>query len=215
MNAEPEFQPIFDQIANDLRQQGYAIVSNSVTEQLALALLQQQHRFDEYEFQEAGTGRQDQHQLNRFVRRDRIRWLTRDTLAELEWLDYMQELQQFLNRRLLLGLFSYECHFARYQPGDFYRKHLDAFKGQANRILTTVLYMNPGWDSQHGGELIMYRDDQPDTELLRLAPALGTLVCFLSEDFPHEVLPAQRDRYSIAGWFRVNASTHGRADPPR
>lgn len=35
---------------------------------------------------------------------------------------------------------------------------------------------------------------------------LGTLVVFLSEEFEHEVLPAKRDRYSIAGWFRVNPS---------
>jgi SM-20-related protein len=27
-------------------------------------------------------------------------------------------------------------------------------------------------------------------------------VCFLSERFEHEVLPATRERLSIAGWFR-------------
>jgi SM-20-related protein len=36
----------------------------------------------------------------------------------------------------------------------------------------------------------------------------------LSEDFPHGVLPAQRDRYSIAGWFRLNTSLFDRIDPP-
>jgi len=46
-------------------------------------------------------------------------------------------------------------------------------------------------------------------------PQLGTLVVFLSEEFPHEVLAAQRDRYSIAGWFRVNSSTAQQIDPPR
>jgi SM-20-related protein len=38
------------------------------------------------------------------------------------------------------------------------------------------------------------------------------VVIFLSERIPHEVLPATRDRYSIAGWFRVNATTGGRLD---
>lgn len=30
------------------------------------------------------------------------------------------------------------------------------------------------------------------------------MVVFLSEKFPHEVLKANRKRYSIAGWFRVD-----------
>jgi SM-20-related protein len=40
------------------------------------------------------------------------------------------------------------------------------------------------------------------------------LVVFLSEEFPHEVLPTATDRYSIAGWFRVNTSSAERVDPP-
>ena len=32
---------------------------------------------------------------------------------------------------------------------------------------------------------------------------------------PHEVLPARRERYSIAGWFRVIGNGAGRVDPPR
>jgi len=27
---------------------------------------------------------------------------------------------------------------------------------------------------------------------------------FLSDKFPHEVLPAKKKRHSIAGWFRVD-----------
>ena len=34
-----------------------------------------------------------------------------------------------------------------------------------------------------------------------LVPAFATSVCFLSE-LEHEVLPAGRERYSIAAWFR-------------
>ena len=81
-------------------------------------------------------------------------------------------------------------------------------------MLSTVLYLNRSWRAQDGGELLLYPEagEQP---LLRLTPALGTLAVFLSEAFPHEVLPAGRDRYSIAGWFRVNTSTASRVDPPR
>jgi SM-20-related protein len=39
-------------------------------------------------------------------------------------------------------------------------------------------------------------------ESLDIAPLGGRLVLFLAADFEHEVLVADRDRYSIAGWFR-------------
>jgi SM-20-related protein len=39
-----------------------------------------------------------------------------------------------------------------------------------------------------------------------VVPAGGTLVTFLAERFDHEVLPANRPRVSLAGWFRRRAS---------
>ena len=76
-----------------------------------------------------------------------------------------------------------------------------------------VVYLNPNWGADDGGELVLYQNDA-DTEGLKVTPLMGTVVLFLSEEFPHEVLPAQRDRYSIAGWYRVNGSTPDRVDPP-
>ena len=35
-----------------------------------------------------------------------------------------------------------------------------------------------------------------------MPPAAGTLVVFMSGDFPHEVLPASRERLSLTGWYR-------------
>ncbi|HEY8085443.1 MAG TPA: 2OG-Fe(II) oxygenase [Methylophilaceae bacterium] len=35
-----------------------------------------------------------------------------------------------------------------------------------------------------------------------ISPQGGTLVVFFSDQFWHEVLPAKRDRFSIAGWFK-------------
>ncbi|WP_369857093.1 2OG-Fe(II) oxygenase [Candidatus Thalassolituus haligoni] len=170
---------------------------------------------EQNKLQPAGTGREQAHQLNRQIRRDRIRWLTAQDPVEKAWLDFMAQLQQHLNRTLLLGLFSYECHFAHYQPGDFYQKHKDAFSGQSNRILSTVLYLNPDWQPDDGGELLIYSDEESDSVRSRLLPQLGTLVTFLSEEFPHEVLASNRHRYSIAGWFRLNSSVSNRVDPPR
>ena len=50
---------------------------------------------------------------------------------------------------------------------------------------------------------------------ITVTPNFGTIVVFLSEEFPHEVLPALRDRYAIAGWFRLNTSIANNIDPPR
>lgn len=126
----------------------------------------------------------------------------------------MAELQRQLNRSLFLGLFEYECHFALYKAGGFYKKHLDSFRGRANRVVTTVLYLNPDWQPEWGGELVIYREDTDD-RLAVIAPKMGTLVVFMSEYVPHEVLPTQKPRASIAEWFRCNASVAGLIDPAR
>ncbi|MFB0911982.1 MAG: 2OG-Fe(II) oxygenase, partial [Glaciecola sp.] len=131
-----------------------------------------------------------------------------------QWLEWTGILRTYLNQHLFLGLFSFESHFSHYAAGSFYKRHLDAFKGEANRILSVVAYLNPNWQIGDGGELVLYKDEF-DTQGLKVIPALGTLAIFLSEEFPHEVLPAKRDRYSIAGWYRINASSADRVDPPR
>ncbi len=119
-----------------------------------------------------------------------------------------------MNRRLLLGLFAFESHLARYQAGDFYKKHRDALRGKSNRKVSLIVYLNRNWQPLDGGELVLYSADG-ESELVRVLPQLGTAVAFLSEEFPHEVLPAARERRSIAGWFRVNSSASDRVDPPR
>jgi SM-20-related protein len=115
----------------------------------------------------------------------------------------------------MMGLFDYECHFSRYPQGAFYRRHLDAFQGRTNRILSTVCYLNPDWQPGSGGELLIYADEQSQDPIEWVEPCFGTLVVFLSDRFPHEVLPTQRERLSLAGWYRVNNSLGGVVDPPR
>jgi len=204
---------LFEAIATELRDKGYSITPNGVPLALAEALWGHVQSMSADQFAPAGIGRDDKHALNTFVRTDAICWITGESSAGRQWLNWMAELQHYMNRRLLLGLFSFESHFAHYAPGDFYKRHLDAFKGEANRVLTVVVYLNPGWQPDDGGELVIYTDDVEQGSV-RVTPAFGTLVVFLSEDFPHEVLPAQRDRYSIAGWFRLNTSSSNRVDPP-
>lgn len=207
-------ETLFARIADDIRQQGYSICPAALPDALSQALLECQHAMSEEAFTRAGIGRGDDHLRNEFVRTDEICWITGESEAGAQWLNWTAELQTYLNRQLLLGLFSFESHFAHYRPGAYYKRHYDAFRGQANRVLSVVAYLNSGWTTAEGGELVLYQDDQ-DKDGVRVLPLMGSLAVFLSEEFPHEVLPASRDRYSIAGWFRVNTSIAGHIDPPR
>jgi SM-20-related protein len=168
---------------------------------------------DENDFMLAGTGRDQQHRINKFVRSDQICWVNKDVPATRDYLDWIEQLRLRLNSELFLGLFDYECHYAVYPRGAFYKKHVDAFKGRASRVLTTILYLNPNWQPGNGGELHVYGEEE-DMPFLKVEPTWGTMVMFLSEHFPHEVLPARVQRYSLTGWFRVNANLGENLDPP-
>lgn len=204
---------LFNTIAGDIHARGFSIVPNGLPVYLAEALAGHVHTMPGSRFEAAGIGRDSLHMQNSFVRSDEIAWINGETEAGSSWMEWSSRLQLYLNRRLFLGLFSFESHFAHYSPGDFYKRHYDAFRGEANRVLSLVAYLNSGWAPDDGGELVLYQDDKDQTGT-RVTPAFGTIVLFLSEEFPHEVLPAKRDRYSIAGWFRLNSSTAGRVDPP-
>ncbi len=205
---------LFARIAEDIEQSGYSINPVALPPYLNDSLLEAIHRMDAEKFSDAGIGRGEDYVHSEFVRTDEICWITGTTETGRLWLEWAGALQQYLNRRLFLGLFSFESHFAHYGVGDYYKRHLDAFKGEANRVLSLVVYLNSGWTTEDGGELVLYRDEL-DREGIKVTPLNGTVVAFLSEDFPHEVLPASRDRYSIAGWFRVNTSVSNKVDPPR
>lgn len=213
---------LFDEIADGLVDRGYIILPQALPGQLLDNLLTRLQALDDEDFKRAGIGRQDDFQIDTSIRRDRIRWLQQNDPAEVGFLTWMDGLRHALNRRLFMGLMDYECHFASYGVGAFYKKHFDAFKrpvallqapvqisplqAQPSRVLSTVLYLNPEWQPGDGGELRIY--DEDDAQLLEtIAPQYGKLVIFLSEKFPHEVLVAQRERHSIAGWFRVNGPT--------
>ena len=203
---------LFAALADGLYQQGYVIRPNALNPTLAPTLYDYIQTLSPAHFVRAGVGRGQNLSHNRFVRTDRICWITGEDPVPASWLAFCERLRRYLNRHLMLGLFSFESHFAHYSPGDFYRRHLDAFKGESNRVVSLVSYLNPDWQPEDGGELVLWR---PDDTTVRVTPQLGTLALFMSEEFPHEVRPAQRDRYSIAGWFRLNTSTALRPDPPR
>ncbi|GAA5134357.1 2OG-Fe(II) oxygenase [Alloalcanivorax gelatiniphagus] len=203
-------------LIDDLVTHHYAVAPDYFPAHLIRALRQEALLRDRRgEFQAAGIGRgRDQHRNER-VRRDRTLWLDGSTLAQCTLLEEMEQLRLAVNRALFLGLFDLEAHFALYDPGAFYRRHLDAFNGNNGRVLSAVLYLNRDWRDDEGGRLRIWSDPDASEPALDVAPRAGTLVCFLSDRIPHEVLEAQRQRLSIAGWFRCNNSTAIAPDPAR
>lgn len=150
-------------------------------------------------FRRAAIGKLDQQQVDTGQRGDFISWI--DSTHPLPftrlYLDRMSELVIELNRNFYLGIQDFECHYAHYPPGSFYKKHVDRHKNGSPRRVSTVLYLNTDWLEQDGGELRIYSDEEAFRTIL---PQLGTLALFLSE-LEHEVIITSRDRMSITGWM--------------
>ncbi|RBO82569.1 2OG-Fe(II) oxygenase [Marinomonas aquiplantarum] len=214
-NSIPTFsrEEPFANVLMDLQTQGWSVQDHFFSDDFTQALMVEAHNINNADMLQAGIGRKQDHQVMLDARRDYIQWIDPDRPVRRDFLKVMEELRVALNRRLFLGLFDYEAHFARYEKGAFYEKHLDAFKGRSNRVLSTVLYLNEDWQDQDGGEFVLYDEREADQELGRFYPQKGRLAIFLSEAFPHEVLSANRTRHSIAGWFRINNSTGQIVDP--
>lgn len=209
----PGDSDLFDTIAAAIETRGYIILPAVLPMWQTDALYHHIRTLDLNAFRQARIGRDGGEMDNPFVRSDRIFWVDPAEPAAAAYLAWSEQLRLAINRRLFLGLFDYECHYAFYRRGAFYKKHLDAFKGERNRVLTTVFYLNPDWQPKDGGQLLLYSPD--DGALMEtVQPAYGRMVVFLSEQFPHEVAVTRRERYSLAGWYRVNNSLQGRIDPP-
>ena len=194
------YEKIYSKITDSLVENGYIILESALRGNLSSKLLNSAK--NEKDFKRAGiSGANDLH-LDKDKRRDKIHWLDNKDEAQKEFLKFADGLRGYLNRSLYLGLSYYESHFAIYDKGDFYETHLDAFKNSKNRVVTTVYYLNDEWSENDGGELIVY--DENSKEIAKVMPNANTLVVFMSEKFPHEVLSANKKRYSIAGWFRID-----------
>jgi SM-20-related protein len=147
----------------------------------------------------AGTGSGHVPRRDGRLRGDSILWLERNASpAQAALLACLDAWRLALNQQLWLGLDEIEAHYALYPPGAGYARHRDRFRDDDARVLSFVLYLNPDWQSDDGGELRLHLADGA----VDIAPRLGHAVFFLSAEIEHEVLLAKRERGSIAGWFR-------------
>ncbi|BFM12987.1 2OG-Fe(II) oxygenase [Simiduia litorea] len=182
-----------------LSAKGWVVIEGFLEPTLTTQLRLEALRLDAWT--DAGIGSDGQ--TNQKVRRDRTVWLDGTSPVQAQYLSRMESIRLQVNQTFFAGLFEYEAHFAHYPVGAFYRKHRDALRGSDARVLTSVCYLNEQWQPSDGGELVIYNDADNAVET-QIHPVGGNLVLFWSEDFPHEVLPARRDRFSVSGWFRRN-----------
>lgn len=158
------------------------------------------------EFKPAMVGKEYGKQRNLNIRGDYTYWL--DPLDPpapfVKIIQCLNSLKIRLNRELLLGIKEFECHLAYYPEGAFYKTHIDKFENTSTRIFSFIFYLNESWETQNGGELVIYSRD--GKVLKTVSPTPGSFVGFLSEDFPHEVKVAKAERRSLTGWMRTKES---------
>ncbi|PLP88965.1 2OG-Fe(II) oxygenase [Pseudomonas sp. FFUP_PS_473] len=193
--------PLLLRIVDDLASHGWSQQNIFLPETLTRALAAEcRKRETEGDLAPAAVGRGATQEVREGIRGDHIQWIEPGESEVCDqYLGVMDSLREAMNRSLFLGLEDFECHFAFYPPGAFYRQHLDRFRDDDRRMVSAVLYLNEAWLPENGGQLRMSLKGGVEHDV---QPTGGCLVVFLSGDIPHEVLPATRDRLSLTGWFR-------------
>ena len=202
MELAPNETPFDETLFESLQRQGYACIPHFLPESLRQPLYEEAlAHFRRHAMRQAHIGQGRARHIDSDIRGDHIRWLDGGASTQRRFLALMERYRIALNRHLYLGINRYEAHFAVYPPGKRYRLHWDNFRGRGNRLVTTVLYLNPEWKAEWGGQLRLYAPDET-TLIEEIVPAPGLLATFISSEIPHEVMPTRRPRVSIAGWLR-------------
>ena len=149
----------------------------------------------------AGIGNDHLLNHNKQIRSDKIYWLdnNNNNIAEIAFFQLIDDFVAYLNQTCYTGINSHEFHYALYEKGAFYKKHLDQFKTDDSRVFSIILYLNEGWASMDGGELKVYQQ----TGIQIIAPENRKCVFFKSSELEHEVLLTNVSRMSITGWLKT------------
>ena len=199
---------------DQLAEQGWTLIRDFLAEEeIAELAAEAQRLWETGAFKRAGIGRAERFQIRPDIRSDHILWLDENapTRAQKVYWQRIETLRREINRAFFAGLVSFEAHFAVYPPGAFYRKHLDQFSSSSDRIISCVLYLNRDWREEYGGALRLYTDGN----FIDIQPRAGTCVIFRSDSIYHEVLPSQRERFSVTGWFKRRPLVMPLEDPLR
>lgn len=196
-----------EDLFHNLEEHGWFMADGFMPEGLTERLYESaRSTWEKGSFRDAHIGSRQTELRDSAIRGDTTFWLDESSKvpAQREFFEWATAMQKLLNRHFYLGLKRYEFHFARYATGYGYQTHLDQHQGYPHREITLILYLNPQWDDQDGGELCMYCLADHTRETQRILPKHDRLVMFRSGRIPHAVLPCVRPRWSLTGWFRTD-----------
>jgi SM-20-related protein len=192
-------------LAHALAAQGFAVAPEFLAGgEVAALRAEALRRRRAGEFRAGRIGREAGARRDPALRGDEICWLDAAAASapERALLARFEALRLALNRELFLGVIGLEAHYACYGAGAGYARHLDRFRDDDARAISLVLYLNDAWRDEQGGELRLFANEAAREPALVVAPRGGTLVAMRSDTIAHEVLPARRERWSVAAWLR-------------
>ncbi|WMJ75182.1 2OG-Fe(II) oxygenase [Cytophagaceae bacterium ABcell3] len=195
---------MLNRVSTDLYEKGYAILEHFISETSIALLKNEMFSHLEYgHFKKAGIGNKVNTVVKEEIRGDYIKWIDQNdhVFQNHPYFIQLEKIRQHLNQSFFLGLEDLEMHFAIYPAGKGYQRHSDQFKNDGGRKISAVFYLNEQWEEKDGGHLTIYLPkDNGREEVITVTPNGGTLVIFDSS-LEHEVMPANRERCSITGWF--------------
>ncbi|MBK9480634.1 MAG: 2OG-Fe(II) oxygenase [Bacteroidetes bacterium] len=194
---------LFDSIIDSYLEHKVGIVENFLTPSLSNHLKDNLHvLYRQNQLLDAGTGNDIEVNHDKKIRSDKIFWLDRihQNKYENDFFDLMDRFIIYLNQTCYTGITGYEFHYALYEKGSFYKKHVDQFRNNKKRVYSMIMYLNSDWQIGDGGELCIYNED----DCQHISPTQGKSVFFKSDELEHEVLLANKPRMSITGWLKVD-----------
>ncbi|RDC58197.1 2OG-Fe(II) oxygenase [Pedobacter chinensis] len=196
-------EKIFDCLINSFIEDRVGIAEDFLSVSLAAHLKDNlKHLFHDHQLLSAGIGNDTVITQNKSIRSDVIYWLDRkhNNQYENDFFDLMDKFVLYLNSTCYTGITGYEFHYTLYEPGTFYKKHIDQFQNNGSRQYSMIMYLNADWQIEDGGELCIHQHES----LQNISPNNGKSVFFKSSDLVHEVLITHKQRMSITGWLKVN-----------
>lgn len=193
--------PVYEKIIENIAEQDYSVVGNLLDDTTLSGLKNQLlQNIENKEMKVAGIGNRSNHLQDRSIRSDKIHWIGRhsENQSEQQFVSKIDDLSAYLNKTCFTGISDFEFHYACFEKGTFYKRHIDRFKNDNSRKFSVITYLNERWEKEHGGELVLYLEN----EEIVIPPEWGKTVIFRSHLIEHEVLPSYARRLSITGWLK-------------
>ncbi len=192
---------LYEKIIDDLMNHNYAQVDGFFAENICIGLRnllleKEQAGF----FKKATIGNKTNSQEILAIRSDLISWIENNSENEFEqsFNHQVDDFCTYLNRTCFTGIKNWEFHYALFEKGAFYKRHIDRFKNDNARKYSIVTYLNQNRKVDDGGALVIYTKEGAITIL----PEWGRTVIFKSDLLEHEVMVSGKDRLSITGWLK-------------